>query len=335
MTGQPCMTFHIITILKHGARLSVDRGFLVCDYPDQTENRVALADVRILVIGVPAVAFTNACLARLLAQDSLILHCDHHYKPIGWTTSLERVIRKEVFANQISQNETFTKLLWKKIVHQKMANQASVLDTLGIEHGLLRLINKPLANEANVSRQFWGLFFEYLGQKQTREKKNAESFENKALNYGYAVLSTLIHRAILIYGLLPPLGIHHEYRYRSYPLVYDLVEPFRSFVDLFLARWISQNSQRTDDDFENWVRYFMSALRDCRIKIPANKHSYKLLDSIDAHVRSVATCFENQYFESENLEKLWLPELKYHYWHDPKNIESDLDEEEDEAAFSS
>src|SRR5579871_3050767 len=120
------MTYHIITVLRPGARLSVDRGFLVCHYPDKTQNRLALADVRAIVIGVPAVSFTNECLARLMAQDSLVLHCDAHYKPIGWTASFDRVIRREVFANQITRNEAFQNNLWKTILKQKMLNQAAV-----------------------------------------------------------------------------------------------------------------------------------------------------------------------------------------------------------------
>lgn len=218
------MTFHIITIFNTGSRLSCERGFLVCKYPDDDEKRIALADVRSIVIANPAVSFTNECLARLLAQDSVVLHCDRQFKPIGWTVPLERVIRREVFLNQVAQAEEFTRSLWKRIVLRKMRNQAALLDYLNIDHTLHDLIEKPLANEANVARQFWGSYFQALGKRQKRERKGAESLENKALNYGYAVISTLAHRAILIHGLLPSLGIHHEARYRSHPLVYDLVE---------------------------------------------------------------------------------------------------------------
>jgi CRISPR-associated protein Cas1 len=330
------MTYHIITIQKPGARLSVDRGFLVCRYPDEeAENRIALADVRNLIIGVPSVAFTNECIARLLAQDSLILHCDSHYKPIGWSSSLDRCIRREVFGNQIKQDDEFNKLLWKAIVRQKMENQAALLDSLGVVHNLHRLIAKPLANEANIAKQFWGHYFETLGKKQTRERKGAESFENKALNYGYAVISTLVHRAILIYGLLPSLGIHHDYRYRSHPLVYDLMEPFRSFIDLFLARWMhSLENVPNDDDFRDWTRYLMNGLQCCRIKIPEDKHSRKLVDAVDKSVASVASCFESRNFEARCIEKLWLPKLEHHYWWNDAVGEPDEGTDEEETAVS-
>lgn len=324
------MTFHIITVLTQGARLSADRGFLVCSYPDQTENRIALADVRGIVIGNPSVSFTNECLARLLAQDSVILHCDKQFKPIGWTMPLDRVIRREVFLNQIAQNSEIDTLLWKQIIKQKMLNQAAVIDNLQVEHDLYRLIPKPLANEANVSRRYWHHYFKAIGNQQKRERKGAESFENRALNYGYAVISTLVHRAILIHGLLPSLGVHHEPRYRSHPLVYDLMEPFRSFVELGLVRWIkSQSVPISDNHFPSWIKYLMHSLRACRIKHPEDKHSRKLMDSIDYEVRSIATCFESKYFNAQDFSPLWLPMLRYHYWFDEQ--EDVLEEDNTES----
>jgi CRISPR-associated protein Cas1 len=327
------MTFHIITVFNTGSRLSCERGFLVCRYPDGDENRVALADVRSIVIANPAVSFTNECLARLLAQDSVVLHCDRQFKPIGWTTPLDRVIRREVFLNQLTQNQDFSRLLWKSIVLRKMRNQAALLDYLNVDHNLHNLVEKPLANEANVSRQFWGSYFQALGKRQKRERKGAESFENKSLNYGYAVISTLTLRAILIHGLLPSLGIHHEPRYRSYPLVYDLMEPFRSFVDLLFYEWMQEPKPEDEEEqFKDWVRYLMNSLRECRIKHPEDKHSYKLMDAVDSLVRSVATCFESNHFQSGNTDRLWLPRLEEHYWLKAENGEPDDEDEENTIA---
>jgi CRISPR-associated protein Cas1 len=328
------MTFHIITIFNTGSRLSCERGFLVCKYPDGDEKRIALTDVRGIVIANPAVSFTNECLARLLEQDAVVLHCDRHFKPIGWTASLDRVTRREVFLNQVSQSLDFNRALWNSTVLRKMRNQAALLDYLNVEHNLHALIEKPLANEANVSRQFWGNYFQSLGKRQRRERKGAESFENKALNYGYAVLSTLTHRAILIHGLLPSLGIHHEARFRSHPLVYDLMEPFRSFIDLLFYEWMQENPSDEEDEaqFKSWIYFLMNSLRECRIKHSEDKHSYKLMDAVDCFVRSIATCFETRHFKNRELEPLWLPRLEEHYWLKAEAGEPGDDNEESNIA---
>lgn len=326
------MSYHIVTVLQPGVKLSIEHGFLVCKYSDGNENRIALEDVRTLIVGVPTVSFTNTCIARLLAQDSLILHCDEHFKPIGWSASLDRVVRKEVFANQLQQNEDHNQALWKKIIRQKMENQATLLDKMGVSHTLWDLMNRPLPSEANVARQYWRHYFQSIGNPQIREKQGAKSFANRALNYGYAVISTLVHRSILIYGLLPSLGIHHDFRYRSYPLVYDLMEPYRPFVDYALYEWLQtlQGEEPEEQDFKEWIRFLMKSLRLCRVKMLELKRSFKIMDAVDKSIARIATCFETQYYKSGNLEKLWLPNLEHRYRlndSEPDPYEISLEEE--------
>jgi CRISPR-associated protein Cas1 len=173
-------------------------------------------------------------------------------------------------------------------------------------------------DESNIARWYWEYFFSNLGHKQNREKQNAESFENKALNYGYAVIASLIHRSILIHGLLPDLGVQHKFRYRSTPLVYDLIEPYRPFIDYMLYIWskISLEYKKTDEQIQwrAWINYLMNSLKNCRIKKPFEKHSHKLIDTIDISVASIASVFRD--YKLENIKQLiWLPEFKDHYWH--------------------
>lgn len=314
------MTYHVITLMTHGARLSVDRGFLVCQYPDKTQNRIALADIRALILATPKIGFSAECLARLLEQDSVILHCNNQYQAIGWTVALERVIKKEAFQNQILNNESFNQELWKLILKQKIINQINLLDKIGVKH----LLNKHLAddempNESNIARWYWEYYFKQLGHKQTREKQNAESFENKALNYGYAVISSLIHRSILIHGLLPDLGIQHKFRYRSKPLVYDIMEPYRPFVDYILFYWtkVSLDYDKSDDDIQwkSWVGFLMNSLRNCRLKKNHEKHSRKLIDTIDISVSSISNIFKEN--NPDRLkDQIWLPVFNCHYWNE-------------------
>jgi hypothetical protein len=94
------------------------------------------------------------------------------------------------------------------------------------------------------------------------------------------------------------------------------MEPFRAFVDLALYRWLQQQTgtMEDDSDFKEWIRYFMASLQLCRIKLPEDKHSYKLMDAVDKSITTVATCFEDRFFEAQSLERLWVPRLEHHYW---------------------
>jgi len=54
---------------------------------------------------------------------------------------------------------------------------------------------------------------------------------NWALNYGYALLSSLVTRILITKGLLTELGVHHRSQYNSYNLTSDLMEVYRPYVD--------------------------------------------------------------------------------------------------------
>lgn len=295
-----------------GSILSVDRGFLVCKYPDDTENRIALADVRALIICTQGVLFTNECLARLLEQDSVILHCNNKYKPIGWSVGLDRVVRSKAFENQIKQDKDFCHDLWDVILGKKFENHLYILEEMSIENNLNRLINKHLVSEANIAKQFWQGYFEGLGCPQKREHRGAENYANQALNYGYAVMATLIHRSILIHGLLPSLGIHHKERYNSAPLVYDLMEPMRGFVEYILYKFSEDEKESYEnEDFKCWTKYLSNSLRECRIDWDG--YTNKLMDAVDVYVNSVTKSFI-----SLNPDEAVVPSLNNHYWHSDK-----------------
>jgi CRISP-associated protein Cas1 len=329
------MSYHVISLLQEGAMIRADRGFLVCQYKDGTENRIALADVRAIVCAHPAIAFTNQAIARLLAQDSVILHCDRHYKPVGWSVPLDRVIRGTVFQRQVAAPHRFTQDLWRLLILAKMQNQADTLTQLQVDHTLHRLISRPLPNEANVARAFWKPYLTAIGAEfGRRERQGAASFENKALNYGYAVVATLVHRALLVHGLLPNLGIHHKFRYRSAPLVYDVMEPCRGIVDRCLADWRLQptiaarpwatmSEPEAEVLFKDWVAALMNGLRRYRLRPNGGRQTLKWLDAPDRLARSLARCFEE-----ESVTPLWTPSLAETYWHDDNLVEEEEAEDE-------
>jgi CRISPR-associated protein Cas1 len=332
------MTYHVISLLNEGAYLSADAGFLVCQYKNGTTHRMPLGDVRAIIAAHPAISYSNACLARLLAQDSVVLHCDRHYKPVGWTVPLDRVIRSTVFEGQLAASPHFKADLWQALVLGKMHNQADTLTRLGLEHGLHQLIARPLASEANVARYYWSPYFKAIAAEWgKRERKGAASFENKALNYGYAVVATLVHRALLVHGLLPTLGLRHKHRYRSAPLVYDAMEPCRVIVDWLLAQWkalpqvanqpwASMSDEASDALFREWVAFLMQGLREWRLAPQragqAEKHTLKWLDAPDKLARGLAKAFEQG-----DVSAVWLPCLTETYHHAEGQGFSDDDDE--------
>lgn len=303
------MSYHILHLTTANCSLSTDRGLLFCHYKDTDEhNMISIADVRAIIVAAFGVVFTNNCLAKLLENNIVILHCNNHYQPVGWSLPQERIVRTKVFYNQIAQNEDFETELWKKILKSKVLNQAYNLELIGADsENIFRLINRPLMNEANIARQYWQKYFTEIGNPIKREHEHAEYFENGCLNYGYAVLSTLLHRSIITHGLITSLGIHHLGKYKSTPLVYDLLEPYRAFVDYYFYQFVDENEEAYNNkDFKQWVKYLADCIRNYRLEI--NGTSYKIMDTIDIYIEKIVDAYIN--FDTSNI---FLPDLSFQY----------------------
>ena len=61
--------------------------------------------------------------------------------------------------------------------------------------------------------------------------RNAETPLNAALNYGYAILLSMVNREIVSRGYLIQCGICHRNEYNQFNLACDFMEPFRPSVD--------------------------------------------------------------------------------------------------------
>jgi CRISPR-associated protein Cas1 len=142
------------------------------------------------------------------------------------------------------------------------------------------------------------LYFPSIGWSATRRDRKEDTAPNKMLNYGYAVLAALCHRSLLIHGLLPQLGVFHKPRFRSDPLVYDLMEAFRPAVELMLAEFLLL----PDVSMKAWAKKIGTDLRERRVQ--HGNYSLKLMDAIDASANSLARAYEQM-----SAESFWVPEL--------------------------
>jgi CRISP-associated protein Cas1 len=80
-------------------------------------------------------------------------------------------------------------------------------------------------------------------------KQGAEDVTNAALNFGYAVLRSLVARELAVASLIPMLGIGHDNRENSFNLADDLMEPYR-----YLVERIVFNLRNTTSEFDAKAR---------------------------------------------------------------------------------
>ena len=280
-------------------------------------RKLPLEDIRAVIIAAKGFVITDSLIASLLDNDAVILHCNDSFEPVGWTTGLARSIDTATSFSQIKLGSILHKKLWEKILYKKVFNQSKVLASLQKKRkkviggyalsernyldNQLALVNKKSLNEATCARYYWNNLFKDLGLsvKQRREPKSKD-FVNSALNYGYAVVSALCHRSAIIHGLHPSFGLHHKERYRSVPLIYDLMEPLRPFLDLALCEYLKNNEKK--ENMKDWSKF--CAVMWAKILVNFGRKKYKFVDAIDLYISSVA-----RVFAKEDLSLLWVPSL--------------------------
>lgn len=296
------MSYHVLHVIQHGATLSKDRGFLTCRPPVESglpEKRMPLEDIRAVIIAARGVTLTSNAISALLEAEAIVLHCNEKYEPCGITAPLPRIIDTRTFLNQTSRPVRLNQSIWNRLLIGKTQNQQSVLrQHEQFSAYLERALKTKKIDEGNCARKYWQLYFPSIGWGGTTRDRKLDTPPNRMLNYGYTVLATLCHRALLVHGLNPLLGVGHLPRYRSAPLVYDLMEPFRPFVDCMLAEFMVG----VDITEEKWARFIGGQLRDHRVY--HERFSLKLMDALDKSASTLARCYAEL-----SVDPLWVPAL--------------------------
>ena len=293
--------YHILHVLRHGSTLTKREGFIVCKGADGIEQTLPYADVRAVVIAARGVSISSNFLSAILDGDGIVLHCNERYQPCGLSAPLARIVDRNACLAQAARPEKLNARIWNALLRRKTENQIQVLRGLGIASPRLEraLASGPL-HEGDCAKTYWRLFFPHLGSNAFRARSaETNCGVNHRLNYGYAVLSALCHRSLLIHGLSPLFGVQHTTRYRTHPLVYDVMEPFRQFVDRMLAEF---QPPPGEEPMKAWCKHVGSSLRECRVHHP--RYSIKLMDAIDVACKSLADGYA-----ARSVSPLWLPAM--------------------------
>lgn len=290
-------------ILIHGCSLHKERGQLVMRCDGAGERSCALEDLRAVVIAARGVSLSSDLVSALCRNNTVILHCDEKYCPCGVTAPLAHTTRAEVLKHQCALNSASHRRLWERIVTDKVENQARALQLLGAAFGIPRKSGATVPDESAAARFYWKSYFQHLQMpEEVRDRDNGTPINNM-LNYGYAVLSALVHRSVVAHGMLPEIGFHHQPHFAGYPLVYDLMEPFRPFVDVMLAGFWSVCEDNGERRFRAWCKAVAQALLDIRLETPCGK--LKLLYALDVYAESIAGCLEEN-----SIRSYWSPILE-------------------------
>ena len=158
-----------------------------------------------------------------------------------------------------------------QIVKQKVKSSLSLLKELSKFYDMdLQTINKEIQRidydninslmmyEGRIASAYWSCLSRIFNDLapdfhfETRKNlsyswnMNASDEINALLNYGYAILESMIRRTINSTGLDPSIGYLHEIAPSKHPLVYDLQELFRYVIDYSVIELLETRLKKSD-----------------------------------------------------------------------------------------
>lgn len=217
------------------SHLSFQNAQLLIELKDElrTCKTIPIEDIGVVILEHPQITLSMKVLDALIKANVAIVSCDDHYMPSGMFLPLDgHNTQTERIRNQLNASEPLKKQLWQQTIKIKIANQANVLNKIGLNGARLMELSQKVKSgdsgnlEAQAAAFYWNqLYGSEFFRSRSRSSPNAQ------LNYGYAILRSLVARALSGSGMYPSVGIHHRNKYNAFCLADDMMEPYRPFVD--------------------------------------------------------------------------------------------------------
>ncbi|MCO5233540.1 MAG: type II CRISPR-associated endonuclease Cas1 [Chitinophagales bacterium] len=210
----------------------------------EIKGLVTVEDLGFLVLDNYQITISHQLVVALQENNIAIISCDAQHLPFGLMLPMTgHVEHSERLKIQINVSEPLRKQLWKQTVEAKISQQMLLLKKLGkpyepMNNYLNSVKSGDTTNMEGIAAQFyWKQMFEYFSRNR---EGNAP---NNFLNFGYAIIRSVIARALVSSGLNPTIGIFHRNKYNPYCLADDIMEPYRPYVDEMVHHLYLQPSQ--------------------------------------------------------------------------------------------
>ncbi|WP_270302029.1 type II CRISPR-associated endonuclease Cas1 [Baileyella intestinalis] len=229
------MPFRTLEI-SNPAEVHVCKGQLVVTNEEGTFS-IPLEDLSTIVCSGPNIRMSTMAQCQIAAADISMMIINEKYHPSCILLPVESNVRQTlVMRGQIEMIKSEKDQIWLSLIKRKIENQSRGLTLLGccgaekiLQYTCNLNITNVDVNEANAAKDY----FNYLHPGLNRRNDDPV---NSCLNYGYAVLRNAIIRTIMLAGLLPAIGFHHDNYLNAFNLADDLIEPWRPFVDIIALK---------------------------------------------------------------------------------------------------
>lgn len=276
-----------------GARLTTKDKQLVIERPEEDTVHAPVEDIGTVILDHHAITISQPALSRLVDNNAAVITTDSRHMPNGMFLSLEsNSTQAESIRRQLAAKAPLKKRLWKQTVKAKILNQARLMEIHDLGGETVRRLARKVKSgdpeniEGQAARHYFRRLFHPFRFRRFREGPPP----NNALNYGYAILRSVIARSLTGSGLLPVAGIHHRNRYNAYPLADDMMEPYRPFVDEIVVNLVINEidlSELTPD-----IKKELLSLSQTGVEI--NGKGRPLMLAATETAASLARCFSGE-----------------------------------------
>ncbi len=247
-----------------GTRLSFDRGVLVIE--NRQENKITefpflhITSLHLFPKVRVSTDVLNYCirsgipvfLENTLEVTGLIWAPDYgsitHIRrrqtllsmsPLRWDIIRRTLIRKNRLRHELIRKLTTQNNL-RQLADEILAFDQQIQQAAGAE--AIR------SAEALASKAFFDVFKQLLPRHcpfERREYHGTRNPVNALLNYGYGMLYKEVTKSLIQAGLDPYMGFMHRHQHNRPALAYDMVEPYRPWIEQLTIRFCRKTDKQT------------------------------------------------------------------------------------------
>lgn len=287
-----------ILLIENPADLNIDIGRLRIRREGMSDAFVAPGDIAVLILHHHTIALSVNALRSLSSAGAIVMVTDDTHMPAALMlpTAANRAAPSRLRKQIAHINTPIPDVLWQALVRARLGTQAATLRALDLK-GALRLqrmveeveSGDRTHREGQAARHYWQHLFEDF----KRAKEGATDGVNTRLNYGYAVLRSLMARELVAAGLSCEIGLGHKSSENPFNLADDFMEPYRFTVERHVRQLDCEAA--LDSTAKKDVVKFVES------EVSLGKHSYRLQPAVRETVTSYVRILET------NKGQLTLP----------------------------
>lgn len=255
--------------------------------------KVHLSEISSVILQTMQVNLSAYLLAELAKNKISLVICDDKSNPVGQYLPLHGAhnCSKRVI-EQLAWGEPIKKRVWQRVVKDKIKQQARFLEERDYikEARIAYSAGKEVRSGDTTNREAHVARIYFAGLFGTSFNRDLDCPINAALNYGYAILLSMVNREIVSRGFLTQYGICHRNEYNQFNLACDLMEPFRPAVDKVVVDSLAV-------DFDSEMRRLLGGLANRGVYYRGG--SYRLGSVVSLYIQDCLNALNKKIAVSE------------------------------------